>query len=561
MNLKTLKKDISRDYIKRIKSLKVRECDEEEPRHYLAYVDEGDKSYDVSVELNKKLDVLDSNCDCDEGNILCKHQITLLDYLKNLLVIPAPKKKTVKKAQNSEILDILANVPGPDLFDWLQELFKKNKEVEIDFKIKFAGQSDQELSSDELLKKSTEIVKSIVGRKKTIEAAKVKVIVDLWKKLHQAYYDAIFIAPDSAAKIKKFTDLQFGLMKLTETYYFEGKRLEGYFKLRQKELVKSISSLTNKAEVLKTFKHVYDSEGRPFIPDIFEFLPLLFESLNPEEKEILIKGFFEEYTVNMKSGYQIPDAYTLFLFGCLENDELKHKYFRYLLPIQYANDYNYELLDHLVSIGEWLNVERIAEWIISKNYYEHYNLPYYKYLKKAYKEQGKEKERLEVLTRLVPMEFDFEDYLEVFFSFEQENERKKFRASILSKAANSIKYTNTEAANFCFKLMDHEKNYKRLISYIPLFCPVYLLEPYWEKLIKSEPKLILEAIFNKLIGNNWDASKEVIAKDQEVYPRLFEIIVAGFTLQDLKYIHRANGYNARPGYISFANYVHQKLKS
>lgn len=560
MNLKSLKKYFPKDYAIKIKKLTVRECDEEEPGFYIAYVDEGKETYDLNADIDEKLEVINSTCDCDEGHLLCFHQIALLEHLKKLLVKPKTKRKAVRKSQNSEIRDMIADIPGPELLEWLEEILKKNKELQIDFKLKFAQTSHKELDLDEILKTSKEVIKSVVGRKKTIEPAKVKVIIDFWKKLHQPYFDSVYIAPNSLEQFRKYADLFRGIWEFSEGYFFQGKRLEGYLKLRQKELAKSIASLQNKAPIFDILKDV-DDGGKQLIPDVLNLFGLLFEFLIPEEKELFLKSLFEGYDNLRKKGKNIGEGYTLFLYRTLETKELEEKYLHFLLPVQYENEYNLHLLHHLIELEDWIRVEHYCKWIISTNHYEQYNFPYYNILKDVYEVQGEKKNRLELLKNLLPLQYDFKDFLEIFESIKDPKEQIKFRASILSKAVNAINYDNYKAASFCFQLMHHDKNYRRLIKYVPDFCPVYLLEPMWESLVLNEPFLLVKnVIFGQLQGYSWNIDRAVKEKDQLLFSQLFKILEKHISIDQLRAGLAASGYNQWRKEDSFASYCFSKLK-
>ena len=101
LNLKTLSKTISATKLKQSLKIVIRDVDEESKNKFVAYADDKNESYDVSIEIDENDDVLENNCDCEIKG-LCIHRIAFMVYLSNRK--DKPKTVRAKKQTPTEIL-------------------------------------------------------------------------------------------------------------------------------------------------------------------------------------------------------------------------------------------------------------------------------------------------------------------------------------------------------------------------------------------------------------------------------------------------------------------------
>lgn len=67
---------------KLLKAAAVRELDEESKGCYVAYVDEGEQSWDVRLVLNERAELSEHSCDCKSDYFFCAHQVAVFLHLK-----------------------------------------------------------------------------------------------------------------------------------------------------------------------------------------------------------------------------------------------------------------------------------------------------------------------------------------------------------------------------------------------------------------------------------------------------------------------------------------------
>ena len=156
----------------------VRECDETEKGTFIAYVDEGEETYDVSLTLRKEL-LVASSCDCKKAK-MCEHKAALLLYIAN----PQPKSKGIVKAKKQDPLLTLLNDTDPDVLkQWFGELMLNNKDIRLAFELQFAQSSS--LSVADIIEKTKSALKTVVKNKKNVDVNQLKKIIDLWLKIHE----------------------------------------------------------------------------------------------------------------------------------------------------------------------------------------------------------------------------------------------------------------------------------------------------------------------------------------------------------------------------------------
>ncbi|MEJ7682788.1 MAG: hypothetical protein WKG06_33995 [Segetibacter sp.] len=82
LSLKNYKTTLPKELQKLAEKNKVRECDETEKGHYVAYVDEGNDTFDVSLILSPDQKIVSHVCDCKNSSSFCRHKTALLIHIE-----------------------------------------------------------------------------------------------------------------------------------------------------------------------------------------------------------------------------------------------------------------------------------------------------------------------------------------------------------------------------------------------------------------------------------------------------------------------------------------------
>lgn len=171
---KTLKKDIAK-----ASKLVVRELEEETKGSFIAFVDEGEDSFDVRINCNEE-EVVELYCDCNTKENTCLHKVAVLLQLVNKgeTSTNTVAKTTGRKRKLSESEELLLRLDKEAISTWLAEVFKKNKPLEQQFLLTL-GTNELNYTAEQVKEVMEQTIKSVAGRRKTLEGANVKKLMDL----------------------------------------------------------------------------------------------------------------------------------------------------------------------------------------------------------------------------------------------------------------------------------------------------------------------------------------------------------------------------------------------
>lgn len=161
--------------------LPVRELEQESKGHYVAFVDDGEHSYDVQLTI-QATKITAFNCDCPNGETMCLHRVAVLLAMEEGK--SSSKTKSVsstsktKKRKLTESEEIMLGLDKEAITGWLAGIFKKNKSLEQLFILTFSAEEKQ-YTTDQVKEIMEQTIKSVAGRRKTLEGANVKKLMDL----------------------------------------------------------------------------------------------------------------------------------------------------------------------------------------------------------------------------------------------------------------------------------------------------------------------------------------------------------------------------------------------
>jgi len=261
---------------------------------------------------------------------------------------------------------------------------------------------------------------------------------------------------------------------------------------------------------------------------------------------LLAKQFEKSHPHNIIGG----NNYTKVIFGMIEENGLFSQHYHMFSPLRFDNDFNTKLIRLLIGNNHFDIAEKYCNEQISANYKQEYDIVYLKLLKEIYTIKKDQKNLAKVLTELFPYTFDFDDYISIANQL-PEDERKKWRTKILSRASNASHGYNIAANVFCFKLMDHEKNYKKMIDYV---------DSYANYTIISHKTKLMNALIRKSDDHVWRHKEESGKNDETCFPELFALAEKYYTANYLKMVI-ANAEKDKWYFRSnhFLTYVKEKL--
>lgn len=447
--------------LKSNKSLIVRDLDETEKNIIVAYVDDGNNSFDVQIVFDSKKNIKQTTCDCENGGI-CNHIVALAHFISEKKTEKTVLKKVIKKKLSETDL-LLEKISNDDLRIWISEILTKNKEFAFVFKNHFVSNTE-EVTIATIEKTIQESIASIIGKRKKCETNEVKKIVDALNVSLKPYFNVIF----SKVNKENYNLLKHIIFKLEEfnyDYYLTSNRIlklvENLYDLQLKNLfnIKDFEEWQNATRFYLNliFEEKFFNNELVFIQKIYDF-----SKANELQKKFIVsalennfqtlyKDLNEEFLIN----FEIESFYlTVFL----ENN-LIEKYIHKFKPRRFKNEHNLVLIHELIKINNTDLSEKYCLQQIDGNYKQEYDIPYVKVLISIYKNKNESQKLANILSDYGKYIYTLEDYL-----FIKENASiekfKKYRQSVLTNARYAYQSGNIEAFDFYFEIkkLDGKQN-------------------------------------------------------------------------------------------------------
>ena len=220
------------------------------------------------------------------------------------------------------------------------------------------------------------------------------------------------------------------------------------------------------------------------------------------------------------------------------------------------------MIEKLVENKDYERSESFCIQQINSNYKIEHSLPYLLILKKIYLEQNQEKKLAEILSILVPLTYDYEDYVFVMSKIKNEEELKKYRSKILGQAKNSIRNYNRKAAEFYFKISAAEKKYKQLIEMINEYIPLKLIFLYFDPMALTNKDSLLKQLLFRPESRGWGNNTGYYLEDKTIQDDLLKLILKYYSKEQLALIvkpkSRFDNYYFRSN--DFFTFLQEKLR-
>jgi hypothetical protein len=280
-----------------------------------------------------------------------------------------------------------------------------------------------------------------------------------------------------------------------------------------------------------------------------------------ERKKILLDAIVQHYAKAKSLNIHSSHVFAMQLFEMVQAEGMFQKYYGIFNPIEWKNEYNEKLIGQLINIKQYSIAEKYCLAQIASNYREEYNLIYWVLLKKIYTITNNNDALANVLSNLFPYTFGFDDYLFISSRIQDEEERKKWRTKMLSKAGQLSRNGNPDAITFYFQLANEEKRYKKMIDYIDGYTPYGTILQYFEPMALTDKTQLLYKMLHKHEEWGWGLHLQTEEDTNTIFPALYQLMVKHYTEPYLRAVvtKHINGLYSfsRPG--KFVQYMMTEL--
>ena len=520
--------------------LTVRECDEEEPGRYVAYVDEGEESRDVQLRVDAEGRISTLTCDCGKpANGLCVHKAAMVMHVSQLKSGRKAGRKSGKAgvARKQDLFETLLETANPEaLRNWLSGILRKDKQLQLSFIQAFSTET-RRYTCEDTTKSTIDGRKAVLKNRVKADVSEVKKLVDLWQKLHEPILGQYLSDP---------TDTQaFGtylcLVAAIRNQHFEirtgSNRLVKY-------LTETIAASRKAIELLQSedaWMRSLELHVQAIMADKHEISTLLIQNLLSMQETSdaarwrhvagRLLHTFEKYPEAW--GFQSRNLQEglikgLSLAGLFKENHEKFK------PYKYEYEYNLTLLDSLVQDGLLDKAEQIAIEQMKANTKENYNLGYLLILKRIYGSNGSSEKLDATLLALLPHSYSYEDYL-VLKGTRPDAGRSMQLTKVLQMVIARGRLGDWDAQGFCYQVLAGEGRYADLITLLEEFpfCYSLLIEGF-EKMFEANEARLLEMLLRRDDRSYMHDQEEQLSLNYQQMMRFSDMMLARYGKERVK---------------------------
>lgn len=550
LNLKNYTTTLPKELLKLAAKNTVRECDETEKGHYVAYVDEGGESYDVSLVIAPGGEIKTAECDCKNNQHFCRHKAALLLFIAGEKKVKTTVKTKIKISKSEPLLEETAL---HELKDWVRNLLVKNPDIELAFIHHFSAKHHQ-FTPVEIEKITNDALKAVVKTKKNVDPTQLKKIIELWTDIHAPIVQQYQAGAADEAMFGCFHSLINCCMETQYKLSVNSNKIPAYVDGLLKACVETIVGIYDDTAWAAATGYFISHIPDDYNSVRFYYLQHLQNIISvsgDERKKIVVDEIVKQYTKVKLHNMTYGAAYTQKLFDIVEEQGMFKKYFTVFKPVEWSNAYNEKLIGLLIENKQHSLAEKYSKAQIACNYKEEYNIIYLKLLKKIYTITNNEKGLADVLATLFPYTFHFDDYLFITARMKDEEEKKKWRTKMLNKARNFSR--NYSAMQFCFQLAHYEKKYSKMIEYIDSRAPYCLVLQYFEPMAATDKNGLLKKLVNKSEDYGWGMQEreDTTAIFPAMYTALLKIYTADYLKAAIKQSEKSSWHRRTGGFIAF----------
>ena len=550
--------------LKKASQLKVRECDEESKGRFVAYVDEGESSFDVALELQPDGTASQMQCECNADGKICRHLAALLLHLSNDQK-PIPQKK-VKKAKQQPFELLLEEVDPARLRQWLHEILSKNKDMQLAFTRHFTS-ANRIYTPEDAAPLAQEGRKAILKSRKKTHVSEIKKLTELWDNLFTPLLEQSLKDISSYNGFDLFDSLINAVIKEQFGFQHTGTQIFKYLQKNLNRAADSIRSLATEDAFQRTITLFVEQIAIDFHKKgnlYMLFLIELSETCDTARRKIIAEHLVGVYEKTPHAGVNLPiDTSISLLSLATATGVLKEKPTAFE-TIYHENKYNIKLIHAMMGIGEYNRAEKICTEQIRRNIHRTFDIPYQQCLGQIYLLTGKPEEYRKIAIKLLSVSFNLQDYHTLMGMTEDEKFRKIISKKAFDGALDQAERYNPEASAFCFWMMHKDGDFNsmtNLIFNIPE-CYPQIIEYFDHMVDEKGDDYFLGALLIRSDGRQKGYSPPDPSSDKQMIETLYEKVIDNYGIKNLKKILtrkevKINPYNPN----RFASYVLYMLKN
>jgi len=368
MKIKEVIKSINPTVLKKANQFKnkIREFEEETSGNFIAFVDQGKNSWDVSIVLDdKSLEIKKTACDCPSKSKICEHIVAVLNVILNgssNIKSSSTLIKKIRKKKLTEAEELIEEMDSVKIRSWLISELNKDKELLLRFKNHFV--TTNSFTKESIFENYENSKKAVLGRRKTADTSEVAKILKLLQTFHLKALEYIQTDISSNKSLDVFKAIHDVCNMLSYSAKKNTTRTRTYIKKINDKVLASISLLNseslNKLVKNKTI-HSFDSDF---------FIRLLKENVNKIVPELRTNLLDVHLATDHHSEKNMSS-----LLEIIQSEKLYFELIKYFPGIAYFGKYNDQLINLHIKYNDLNFAFNLCQQLVKENYNE-YKLPY-----------------------------------------------------------------------------------------------------------------------------------------------------------------------------------------
>ena len=502
---------------------KVRELEEESKGKFIAFVDDGEHSYDVGIQLDpKELLFISSNCDCSSKAKFCPHQVAVMTAILSDSQIDATSAviKKIRKVKKSKV-ELLVETYDPDkVMIWLVKELEQDGELLLRFQNEFVN-SASIVTSEDMEMQFKASIKAVIGSRRTIQLSELPKILKLLSPLQDRVIDQFAVDIYRPEVYPMFRTMFSHFTKLGKYLAKHTTRLNTYTS-KKRDIINATIAQFDRDRCEQLIALVIDQKeseiiGLQFLIDVLNHsAPKLSSEITKKSfiaiLEIMDSGYFVEekrYVQLVEAGKELP-----YFSEMIQDFPMRY----------YFNRYNLFVLELALEAGLHEYIDKNVNRIVSQyNFY--YAEPYYNIYKNSLSKQGKEDQVVIIDKIIFSAAPSFKSFMNIYNKIDLEEERKNFwnKANMIPLSRNAENYVDRLELKMGLRCIVGD--YETVISMIENVLTFRKSLPFVRVLTAYSKESYLEKVW-KALSYTWGV-------EQEDYDNFEEIIRDYYNKEEL----------------------------
>jgi hypothetical protein len=509
----------------------VRECDETEQGKFIAYVDEKNDSYDVSINLDAENNLTAYSCDCGSEKI-CNHVQALLNHVTT----KQPKKSQVPGAKRKGLQSVLDNADPDEIKAWLWQLISSNEEVKLLFVNEFNRPAHYDADKVNELVGSTRkaILGNDVSPTPTLVTRMAKSLVAVQKPVVQFYLEAPF-EKEHCAGIKRMLECLDELAQDIDADIL----IRNYTGLLS-PIAAALRKLNDEGSFHRAFGHLISGLklNKPSGVCIMEVLSLLIKTTSFNRAHSLISELADIFDRYYDQDNRFIKLTGKLYYDCLSSYNLLLEFGPHLPVGSLDQQTNKKILQHLID-SKNLEIASQRLWMMYENAVNpEEKIELLQQLKSINIQLEDEAEILKVLQILVPMNYEYEDFalLQRYLSPEK---LARLRQHMIDDASAEL-HKNPTKFRFTFLLFQAENDYESILRFLDKTTTYEIIEPSFRSLVAYDSKTLMQQMFRIVDKLGPDSDYNANNSEFESVKQLVKVTLKLYPEEDLRLAIKEN---------------------